>query len=122
MNAASFDASSWRVLALLALTIAVNPCAHADQDPERSEWFGTAVAHGDFNGDGYGDLAVSAPAEVYGGYENTGAVDVIYGSSAGLTESAYQFWHRAVDGLDGNPEDYQYFGSALVAGDFNGDG
>ena len=122
MSPVPYDASTWRALALLALMTSVSPCAHADHDPERSEWFGTAVAQGDFNGDGYDDLAVGAPAEVCCGFASIGAVDVTYGSSAGLIASEYQFWHRDIDELNGDPKDFQYFGSALTAGDFNGDG
>jgi hypothetical protein len=122
MSATPCNASPWRALALLVLTTSASPCVHADQYPERSDWFGSAVAYGDFNGDHYADLAVGAYGEVlYGDYDLAGAVDVIYGSSAGLTASGYQFWHRDVDGVEGSSAVFQSFGSALAAGDFNGD-
>ncbi|HYU57407.1 MAG TPA: integrin alpha, partial [Actinomycetota bacterium] len=37
----------------------------------------------DFNGDGYGDLAVGVPGENIGSVANAGAVNVIYGSPTG---------------------------------------
>src|SRR5687767_621556 len=42
--------------------------------------FGAALAHGDFNGDSYDDLAVGVPEEAVA----TGSVHVIYGSATGL--------------------------------------
>lgn len=47
-----------------------------------AESFGSVIAPaGDFNGDGYGDVLVSAPDS------DTGAVFILYGSSSGLTEA-----------------------------------
>jgi hypothetical protein len=40
---------------------------------------------GDFNGDGFADLAIGVPEEDTGGAEDAGAVNVIYGSASGLT-------------------------------------
>src|SRR5438445_11012044 len=39
----------------------------------------------DFNGDGYGDLAVGVPFETVAGAADAGAVDVLYGSGSGPT-------------------------------------
>jgi hypothetical protein len=49
-------------------------------DPEPGNGFGTALARGDFDGDGTIDLAVGAPAEA----EGTGAVTVLYGTRSQL--------------------------------------
>src|SRR5262249_34892350 len=51
----------------------------------------------DFNGDGYGDLAIGAPYEdvatqTSDGVE-AGAVNVLYGSANGLTGQGNQLWH-----------------------------
>ena len=67
----------------------------------------------DFNGDGYRDLAVSK-WETFG---TAGLVQVIYGSSAGLTAAASQQWSPADFGVSS-----EQFGHALVNGDFDADG
>jgi disulfide bond formation protein DsbB len=80
--------------------------------------FGTALASGDFNGDGRADLAVGAPGE------NTfsGVVHVLYGSPTGLTATGSQLWSQNSPGVAGGAEPSDQFGSALAAGDFAGDG
>lgn len=84
--------------------------------------FGTAIAAGDFNGDGFHDLAAGVPYEDGGAIVDGGAVNVILGSIAGLTNVGDQLWHQAVAGLasDG-PENSDNFGLAVAAGDFNND-
>jgi hypothetical protein len=72
----------------------------------------------DFNGDGFGDLAVGVPNEDDG----RGAVNVIYGSSRGLTATGDQYWTQDSPGINGVAEVLDVFGSALAAGDFDGDG
>jgi hypothetical protein len=49
---------------------------------------------GDFNGDGFADLAVGVPLEDVGTVANAGAVNVIYGASGGLSAADDQLWHR----------------------------
>jgi hypothetical protein len=64
--------------------------------------FGTDIAAGDFNGDGYSDLAVGAPGDGYA-FPNTGSVNVIYGSSSGLSATAAQpdqIWTGGSPGLN----------------------
>lgn len=85
---------------------------------EEGDRFAAALAAGDFNGDGWDDLAISAIGESSG----RGIVNVIYGGPGGLTSAANQSWEQGVDGIDGNAESNDFFGSALAAGDFNGDG
>jgi hypothetical protein len=95
---------------------------------EKNDRFGAALAAGDFNHDGRADLAVGVPNEglegVQGGgmIPKAGAVGVLYGSNAGLTASGNQQWHQDVAGVAGRAEENDLFGSALAAGDFNGDG
>jgi hypothetical protein len=91
-----------------------------------SEAFGSALAWGDFNGDGKSDLAVGIPGEDIGNSVNSGRVVIIYGSSKGLVTSgpdlvlAPQSFDlgSALDVID----DEAGLGSALAWGDFNGDG
>jgi hypothetical protein len=83
---------------------------------EAMDLFGGALVSGDFNGDDVDDLAVGARGEDVGEVANAGAVNIVYGSNAGLT---------AVDGQLLTQEELgagDRFGTALAAGDFNGDG
>src|SRR5690242_20376564 len=57
--------------------------------------------NGDFNGDGFDDLAVGLPSESVDGIIQAGAVDVIYGSRSGLTATGNQFWHEDQPGVNG---------------------
>jgi hypothetical protein len=92
----------------------------ADVDDE----FGGSLAAADFNGDGFDDLAIGVPLEDVGGKTDAGAVNVLYGSSAGLQASSPddQFWHQDSTGVQGSPGKDDEFGGSLAAADFNGDG
>jgi hypothetical protein len=86
--------------------------------PEAYDFFGSALASGDFDGNGFSDLAIGVQGEDVGGATNTGAVNVIY---SGDYAPGDQFWSQG-EGLEGAVEDYDHFGQSLAAGDFNGDG
>jgi hypothetical protein len=87
---------------------------------EPGDRFGT-TASGDFDGDGFADLAIGAPGETLGGLAEVGAVTVLYGSRHGLRSSRSRFFSQATRGVPGTPVADDQFGAALVAGDFNGD-
>jgi len=89
---------------------------------ESGDRFGAALASGDFDGDGYADLAVGAPDEDIEPTTNAGAVNILYGSSSGLTATGNQIWYEGYNGLGGSPETGDWFGYALSASDFNHDG
>ena len=81
----------------------------------------SGVARGDFNGDGYADLAIAEPNATVGGQAGAGDVIVLYGSATGLTNSEYDLWTAPrIPGLSAGAG--AGFGTAMASGDFNGDG
>lgn len=89
---------------------------------EKYDRFGEVLTVGDFDRDGYDDLAVGVPQENWGPLNNSGVVHVIYGSAAGLTGLGDDLWHQNVPGIWNDNEADDFFGRALAAGDFNRDG
>jgi hypothetical protein len=86
--------------------------------------FGDVTAAGDFDHDGYTDLAVSDDKEDLTGVAGTdqGAVYVFRGSASGLTTTGLQFLTQDTPGVADNAENLDEFASLLEAGDDNGDG
>jgi hypothetical protein len=82
---------------------------------------GGALTAGDFDGDGYSDLAVYADANSGDAY-SAGGVGVLYGSASGLSTDRRQWIDQETPGVPGTSESGDSFGSALVAADFTGDG
>jgi glucose/arabinose dehydrogenase len=89
---------------------------------EKNDAFGSALVCGDFDGDGYSDLAIGAPGESLGGPKSMGLVNVLYGGPGGLSGDGDQVWHQDSPGIGGKAEKLDNFGAALASGDFNGDG
>ena len=149
-NASDGAASDGETLgAVLALAAADNGILHllkhgkaAAHIPENSKFYqkimiylaergglpssSSGIARGDFNGDGFADLAIGIPRENGNGATASGSVVVIHGSSNGLVASATgvpaaQFWSQGTTGISGENETSDRFGTALASGEFNGD-
>ena len=91
------------------------------EEPGSNDQFGWGVAAGDFDGDGFADLAVGVKFEDIGSQRDAGGFHVVYGSSRGLTAAGDQFWTQATSGIPDSPEANDQFGRTLAAGDFDGD-
>lgn len=90
---------------------------------EKGDFFGDSLATGDFDGDGYCDLAVGVSGEDLGIISSCGMVNLFRGGAGGLAPSPktltqiYPAWST-----DYAAEFYDRFGSGLASGDINGDG
>lgn len=122
----------WSAVAAAGMVAAVLPVNTADAllDPssaiglsqvdlasaasEANDMFGRALAFGDFDGDGTGDLAIGTPNETVNGRAGSGAVHIAYanGNDAEFTQEG---------AVPGNAEPTDEFGHALAVGNFNND-
>jgi hypothetical protein len=83
------------------------------KDPaEAGDRFGSSVATGDVNGDGFDDLAIGVPGEDVGNPSkaNAGAVQVLFGSPTGLVATGNEF-------ITDDPESGDRFGTAVALAD-----
>ena len=109
------------LFALMVLLLSAAPAVSQIAGiPQGGEHFGFAVATGDFNNDGYADLAVGVPFDDAGANQ-AGAVNVVYGTAAGLDVPDNALWHQDSAGVLGVAEEDDNFGYSVAVGDFNGD-
>ncbi|MDH6225885.1 MULTISPECIES: FG-GAP and VCBS repeat-containing protein [Streptomyces] len=83
---------------------------------EADDMFGYETAYGDFNADGYDDLAVGAPGEATTAGEFAGSVTLLWGTASGLTGTGAVTLKDPAAGAD------RMWGYTLAAGDFDADG
>ena len=85
------------------------------ESPGEDDQFGVALAHADFDDDGFADLAIGVPGEDTPGTSgpdvDEGVVNIIYGSGSGLRANANL--HEMHQGT----QEGQRYGSALAAAD-----
>ncbi len=140
--AGDFDSDGWLDLALAsyqngpyAVYIVFGPMADRREvdlsHPEEQRvirfanfpWYsdaGHSLAAGDFNGDGFDDLAIGAPKASVNYLAKNGEVFIAWGREVWDSVIIVDAW-RGVSPIIGG-DDYQYVGMSLAAGDFNGDG
>jgi hypothetical protein len=89
---------------------------------ENSDEFGGSLAVGDFDDDGWPDLAVGVPGEAIGAGSAEGMVNILFRLGAARALRFHQAWHRDKPGIVDYPFSGDRFAQALAAGDFDDDG
>ncbi len=87
---------------------------------EAYDRFGSALAVGDVDGDGFDDLIVGIPNEWSGGSGQEGAIHVLLGTAGGLGTAGDEFWQA--DAIGFAAPSGARLGAVLATGDFDGDG
>jgi hypothetical protein len=82
---------------------------------------GAWIAPGDFNGDGYSDVAIGEPGARVGTHARAGAILVLYGSASGLSAAGSQLWTLRSLGVAASSASRDLFGTSIAAGNLNGD-
>lgn len=88
---------------------------------QANDAFGTSLAAGDYDRDGFTDLAIGVPGETNGPTPQGGLVTVLLGSPLGLTSAGSLEFNQHTAGMPGVDEPFNRFGETLAAGDFDGD-
>jgi hypothetical protein len=82
--------------------------------PEAGDAFGASLSNGDYNGDGFDDLAIGVPLEDIDSDTDCGAVHVVYSSLSGpITDQDVQLWSQGTSGIDGTRRSNERFGTAV---------
>jgi hypothetical protein len=84
--------------------------------PDAAEFddeFGSAVAAGNFGKSAHADVAVGVPFEDIGAIASAGAINVLFGSTTGLTGTGAHFLHEDSAGVEDAAETVDQFGNSL---------
>lgn len=84
--------------------------------------FGAALAVGDANRDGTGDVVVGVPDAYVNGVHFCGAVAVLFGASSGISATRAQYRSQDAAGYPEACEEGDRWGNAVAVGDLSGDG
>lgn len=83
---------------------------------------GPAPTAGDFNGDGYADLAVGVPDGAVGGKAKAGYVNIVWGGPKGIGAYGSIRVSQSTPEVPGSPEAGDRFGASVALVDLNGNG
>ncbi|MFC8621554.1 FG-GAP and VCBS repeat-containing protein [Streptomyces anulatus] len=89
---------------------------------EADDAFGTSLAAGDADGDGYADLAVGVPGETVGKKSASGAAYLFRGGSGGLKGSRSAVFDKTLPGVAGGTVAQDHFGYDLRLRDLDRNG
>jgi len=89
---------------------------------EANEYFGSELVTGDFNNDGYDDVAAGVPRESSGNKTHAGLINIIYGSADGLKQQGNHMLSLQSYKYGKYNGSYRNFGRSLAVGDYDGDG
>ncbi|MFC9530709.1 FG-GAP-like repeat-containing protein [Streptomyces sp. NPDC056975] len=81
-----------------------------------------AQTDGDFNGDGYADLAVGVPDGTVGGKAKAGYVNIVWGGPKGIGAHGSIRISQSTPEVPGTPEAGDHFGASVALVDLNGGG
>jgi hypothetical protein len=108
-SAGGLDVESWQALNIAQL---------GKGAPRTGDEFGASLAWGDFDGDGFSDLAVGIP----GLNLQAGGVGILYGSADGFVQNRLsqrnQLWTQDSTGITDVAEAGDRFGATLAGGQF----
>jgi hypothetical protein len=85
---------------------------------EAGDNFGRVLDAGNLGRSNQADLVIGVPGESVGVTAGAGAVNIVYGSSDGLTNLKDQIWTQDSEGVQDVSEESDGFGSALAIGNF----